>query len=91
VTADQHKLAQVIRNLVSNALKFTPPGGTVDVVAVIIPLELPPAQHTPPQQTPPSVESASGSTQSTTNYNLQINVIDTGVGVSKVFRRDSRQ
>jgi signal transduction histidine kinase len=31
IRADEHKIAQVIRNLVSNGLKFTPPGGRVDV------------------------------------------------------------
>ena len=29
VCADEHKLAQVVRNLVSNGLKFTPPNGKV--------------------------------------------------------------
>ena len=29
--ADEHKLAQVVRNLVSNGLKFTPAGGRVVV------------------------------------------------------------
>ena len=31
IRADEHKISQVIRNLVSNELKFTPPGGRVDV------------------------------------------------------------
>ena len=31
ILADAHKLSQVFRNLISNAIKFTPEGGTVVV------------------------------------------------------------
>jgi signal transduction histidine kinase/CheY-like chemotaxis protein len=35
IVADQRKLKQIMFNLVSNAVKFTPPGGTVDISARI--------------------------------------------------------
>ena len=35
--ADKHKLAQVIRNMVSNAIKFTPENGDVTVKCHVIP------------------------------------------------------
>ncbi len=36
IFVDTNKIAQVVRNLVSNGLKFTPNGGTVDVTVSVI-------------------------------------------------------
>lgn len=36
IQADEHKLQQIIRNLISNALKFTLPGGNVSVKAMLV-------------------------------------------------------
>jgi len=35
VNVDRNKMSQVIHNLVSNAIKFTPPGGQVTVIATM--------------------------------------------------------
>jgi len=87
VSADKSKLAQIIRNLVSNALKFTPAGGTVDVVVEVEVVQeevLKPLPHPRQTRNQSSQQPASISKQAATYYKLQINVIDTGVGVSKV-------
>ena len=36
VYVDEAKIGQVVRNFVSNAIKFTPPGGSIDVVTSIV-------------------------------------------------------
>ena len=36
IEADKHKLSQVIRNFISNALKFTPAGGNITVRAFVV-------------------------------------------------------
>lgn len=41
ILADKHKLAQVIRNLTSNALKFTPTYGSVTVSCELVAKEGP--------------------------------------------------
>jgi len=66
VYADDNMLETVIRNLTSNAIKFTPPGGTVTLSAK-------PAQ---PPVTPGNSQPADH------NHWLEVSVSDTGVGIA---------
>ena len=78
VEGDKNKLSQVVRNLVSNALKFTPPGGAVTVRA-----------STYRVQTTRSGRSMMMSLRTPASVGLEhtwvrVEVKDTGAGISKV-------
>ena len=72
IDADKHKLSQVFRNLISNALKFTPEGGTVSVtVSLIANNILSDSLH-------------NGTLHKSAMPSLYIQVTDTGHGLDKV-------
>ena len=82
---DQHKMSQVLRNLISNAMKFTKPGGSVTVTA---------KHRTAGQETSdPKVywwrhsssvepESVTANTEYPSTQILRIEITDTGAGIS---------
>ena len=72
VNADKQKLSQVIRNLISNALKFTPEGGTISVKIFIT--------------ESPRLSALRVLDDSDTNADsfLHVEVTDTGPGIAKV-------
>lgn len=80
---DQHKMSQVLRNLVSNALKFTEPGGSVTVTARhrSVQLEVPdPIVYWWRHSTAVEPEAA---TEYPKAQVLRIEISDTGAGISR--------
>ena len=74
INIDKHKMSQVLRNIVSNGLKFTPKGGKVTVKAEIIPSSM--------------IEDME-QTKMNRNKNgdwFRIQITDTGPGIAKVRR-----
>ena len=100
---DKSKLGQVFRNLMSNALKFTPPGGVVRVRAS----ELVPMSNDPSSALDAASAHAAGGPSPATSpkkgsvtvvpavepsapstHQLVIEVCDSGAGISLVSRSD---
>ena len=76
IDVDKTKMTQVMRNLLSNALKFTPAGGTVRVEAQYADRILSSGDNTH------STRSETGANAAPTF--LRIRVVDTGAGISQV-------
>ena len=74
VMGDRCRLGQVIRNVISNALKFTPQNGIIDVTATYVPHGLPHAKYMLTPGHEGIVRERAGS--------IKVSVKDSGVGLS---------
>lgn len=98
VNVDERKIAHILRNLISNALKFTPSGGSVKVFTKVrrrknaaVPLiesraSVQPVGLSILEQCASTLERLTPTSSFNLNdYILRIEVHDTGVGISEVF------
>lgn len=85
---DINKISQVLRNLVSNAIKFTPPGGSVIVTARFIVDNVSAAAGSQSQgkrETETNAETENNSENAEVKGVVRIEVCDTGRGIAKVY------
>jgi len=81
VLGDQIKLNQVFRNLVSNALKFTDPKGTVSIVLSWVPTQVLP-EGAALAKDPAIVQALEGAARIEAAGTIRITVEDSGAGLS---------
>mgnify|MGYP001024361705 CR=1 FL=1 len=84
VLADTDRIQQVVTNVVHNAIKFTPPGGTIVVSASLL--------ESIPEQSLPSAKATPGFERYASGEWVAISVKDSGVGIPaedlpRVFER----
>lgn len=75
VLADSRRIRQVLMHLIANAIKFTPRGGDVVVVAEVGPLS---PSEMPPPEAPPSIMPE----ELARRIGVRVSVRDTGIGIS---------
>jgi signal transduction histidine kinase len=81
IEADRHKLSQVVRNLISNALKFTPAGGEVTISAELMKSSDEAVAGDDARSRFFAVSSKSKA--SSTDMMVRISVTDSGAGLTK--------
>ena len=94
-TADERKVKQVLYNLLSNALKFTPDGGRVTVSARNVKCEVRPGRRQGDMPLIPIIETMAADDHSHNNGTrpfVEISVTDTGIGIKaadmkRIFNR----
>ncbi|CAE7566494.1 unnamed protein product, partial [Symbiodinium microadriaticum] len=79
---DAKKMSQVMRNSLSNALNFTPPGGTVTVVVTFDPL-VHDDENWDGKALPEVVKSVSTGTEYELAGIISVGFHDTGVGIER--------
>ena len=79
--ADKQKLGAVFRNLISNAIKFTAPGGSVSIVAQVIQRK---ASVQRISSATPTVVAGEMSETDEDGHVLRVEVVDSGRGISQV-------